>query len=265
MRNALKIISVIFICMLSCAAYCESIKSHPLDIDYGSNNDARMDTKMDEFAREMQGLNNRIDVLEHTVNELKAYIQNSHSTSNSGAHESSSMNDKAHAKVHDANVQPESSTHNGTASDLERSVHDNNLPESANSDTKRSSEKQDYDIALATFKDGNMVESAKLFGDFIKSYPNSNLNGNAHFWYAETFFRRKMYDSSAINFLKSYKNAPKGAKAPDALLKLASSLHMLKQDKEACAMIAKLLSEFPQRNSAINKKASELKELCKCN
>ncbi len=120
-------------------------------------------------------------------------------------------------------------------------------------------DKSAYDLALATLKDNKLEQAEEKFMNFIKAYPQSNLLGNAYFWYAESFFRRNIFDKAAINYLKGYKQFPKGPKAPDALLKLALSLEKLNKKREACNILSKLEAEFSNRSGESIKKAKDAK------
>ena len=125
-------------------------------------------------------------------------------------------------------------------------------------------DKSDYDLALATLKEGKFDAAEKQFSDFITNHPSSRLQSNATFWYSETFYRRGIYDKAAINYLQSYKKYPTGSKAPDALLKLAYSLASLNKNKEACSMLDKLESEFPKRPISSIKRTSDAKNKFRC-
>lgn len=125
-------------------------------------------------------------------------------------------------------------------------------------------EKSAYDIALATLKEGDFEAAEKKFADFIVNYPSSKLQSNGTFWYAETFYRRGIFDKSAINYLQSYKKYPKGDKAPDALFKLANSLAHLNKNKEACSMLEKLELEFPSRSGDSLSRAKEIGDKLHC-
>lgn len=124
--------------------------------------------------------------------------------------------------------------------------------------------KSEYDIALATLKEGEFDAAEKKFADFIENYPSSKLQSNATFWYSESFYRREIFDKAAINYLKSYKKYPKGDKASDALFKLADSLAHLEKDQEACSMLAKLESEFPNRSVDSMNRAREISDKLHC-
>ena len=128
----------------------------------------------------------------------------------------------------------------------------------------KSGEKSEYDLALISLKDGKFEDAERQFADFINKYPSSGLQSNATFWYAETFYRREMFNKAAVNYLQSYKKYPKGAKAQDSLLKLSYSLGSLNKKKEACSMLSKLEQEFPQRPIDSVKRAQEARDSFQC-
>ncbi|RTK92516.1 MAG: tol-pal system protein YbgF [Rickettsiales bacterium] len=140
-------------------------------------------------------------------------------------------------------------------------LNQNNQPTPlVNSDT----DKAEYDLALAALKDGNFVSAEKQFADFIANHPNSKLQSNALFWYAETFYRRDNFNKAAINYLQCYKQFPAGVKAPDALMKLSYSLYALNKSSEACNIIDKLEVEFPHRTANLVQRSKEAKLKFKC-
>lgn len=128
-----------------------------------------------------------------------------------------------------------------------------------------SHDKQEYDSALSLLKDGKYDEAEEKFASFVEKYPDSRLKSNAMFWHAETFFHRNNYDKAAVQYLKSYKFQPKGAKAADSLLKLSIVLGELKKKKEACAILDKLDNEFPNRPLTSIKRSKDTKLKFNCN
>lgn len=126
-------------------------------------------------------------------------------------------------------------------------------------------EKKSYDLALASLKDSKFEEAEQKFSVFIKNFPQSALQSKAYFWYGESFYKRNIFDKAAISYLKGYKQDPKGSKAADSLLKLALSLGSLKKKQDACAMLSKLESEYPNRSADSVKKAKDAKIKFGCN
>ncbi len=128
-----------------------------------------------------------------------------------------------------------------------------------------SEDKKAYDEALILMKDSHFKEAEQKFSDFMINYPNSGLRDKAGFWYAESFYRQGVYNRAAAEYLNSYKNYPQGAKAPDALLKLAYSLNALNKKQEACNMLAKLQKEFPNRSNNLMIRSEDAISRMKCN
>lgn len=127
-----------------------------------------------------------------------------------------------------------------------------------------SEEKKDYDLALSALKESKFPEAENLFLVFMQKYPNSELMGNAYFWYADSFYRRGEFDKAAVHYLKGYKQFPKSPKAGDNLLKLALALGELKKYKDACAMLNKLEAEYKNRPASSLKRAQDAKlKYCK--
>ena len=73
-----------------------------------------------------------------------------------------------------------------------------------------------------------------------------------------------MYTEAASAFAEGYKNYPKGAKAPDDLLKLAMSLARASQKQNACVAFAQLDRDFPHPGSAIKERATAEKKRLGC-
>jgi tol-pal system protein YbgF len=128
-----------------------------------------------------------------------------------------------------------------------------------NPSTTSGNEKIAYDKALAALKESRFEDAEAMFVAFMQQYPNSELSGNAHFWYGESFYRRGDFDKAAVIYLKGYKKFPKAQKAADSLLKLALSLGELKKNKDACLILDKLEAEYKHRPASSIKRASDAK------
>ena len=198
-------------------------------------------------SKQIQELKTRIQDLEKSVAELKLNLNNGLSApKTTGTSIPSPIGgDQVAEAVLDSN-------------DLNSSL-DKNKPGASSS-----GEKSEYDLALISLKDGKFEDAERQFADFISKYPSSGLQSNATFWYAETFYRRELFNKAAVNYLQSYKKYPKGAKAQDSLLKLSYSIASLNKKKEACSMLIKLEQEFPQRPIDSVKRAQEAKDNFQC-
>lgn len=214
------------------------IKEKRLTIVEGTNSNTTSD--------QINKLLSRIEILEHSVLRLQDQLEQLNRDSNKQTTETSNTQD-----VFD-NIKTKQLDHK-----------EDNVQNSDKSSSVKS-EKRAYDIALAALKDNKLKEAEERFSDFIKNYPKSSMQSNAYFWHGEAFFKRKMFDQAAINYLKGYKQFPRGAKASDSLLRLALCLGELNKKKEACDMLERLEAEFPNRSSASIKRAADAKVSLGC-
>ena len=134
----------------------------------------------------------------------------------------------------------------------------------AETENKTTEIQSEYDLALASLKDGNFSEAEEKFANFIQNHKDHKLRENAVFWYAESFYRQGNFNQAAIHYLKGYKEYTTGSKASDSLLKLSLSLGKLKKQKEACVILDKLETEFPKRSADSLKRAAEARANFNC-
>jgi tol-pal system protein YbgF len=120
-----------------------------------------------------------------------------------------------------------------------------------------------YRYAFDLTRQARYEEAEIAFKAFVKTYPDDDLANNARYWLAETYYVRKRFMDAAQSFFEAYQKAPKGSKAPDALLKLGMSMAALDKPTEACATFGKLRKEFtPMKDNieqALNREVKSLK------
>ncbi|KJV81319.1 tol-pal system protein YbgF [Rickettsia hoogstraalii str. RCCE3] len=234
----MKLIILLFTFLFSMFSFGESetIKGKPLK--YAANND--FENRLDEQEQEIRRLIGKVEVLQHKIDML---TQNSNIPNQEENTEVLEAGDSKKQDVFDIA--------------LLKDMLDNAPKKAIAVNKDIAPDKQAYDLALAAYKDNKLTEAKDKFKNFIQKYPNSSLISNAYFWYGECFFKQKDYNGAAVNYLKGYKESPKGAKSSDGLLKLALSLGELKKTQEACNMLAKLDKEFPTNRTAASKKMAE--------
>lgn len=199
-------------------------------------------TRVNICEKEIQLLIGRVETLEHTVAEMKGQITGS----------TNQIPHKIEASERDST--PTLAV-----------PHPTSMTQTKAAESDSSTEKRQYDLALIALKDNHFDDAENKFAAFIAAYPKSTMLGNAYFWYGETFFKRNDPEKAAINYLKCYKQFPQGAKAADALLKLALSLGEMKKTKEACAMLNKLEHDFKDRPATSIKRTKDAKNKYGCN
>ncbi|MDR1934098.1 MAG: tol-pal system protein YbgF [Candidatus Accumulibacter sp.] len=107
-------------------------------------------------------------------------------------------------------------------------------------------ETREYEAALNLFKANKIRESAAAFETFAKTYPDSALTPNAHYW-----------QGNALTALRDCKRAievyrvvaarwPQNPRAADALLGAASCQQDLGDARGARATLEALLAQYPE-------------------
>ncbi len=106
-------------------------------------------------------------------------------------------------------------------------------------------EQADFDAARAAFDSGDHQGAADRFQRFTETYPGGPLNGEAHFLRGEALAATGQTAAAARAYLAAFSGNPDGARAPDALLRLGTSLGALGQRDEACVMLAQVGARYP--------------------
>ena len=101
-----------------------------------------------------------------------------------------------------------------------------------------------YNYAYKLLVQSDYADAESAFREFLGAHGQDALAGNAQYWLGETYYVRGQYEPAAQAFLQGYQGYPKGAKAPDSLLKLGMSLSAMKKNPEACAALGQLGKEF---------------------
>ena len=111
-------------------------------------------------------------------------------------------------------------------------------------------------------RDYSTAES--YFQQFLDQYPNDLMAGSAQYGSGEAAFQSGEYRNAADRFLKTFTNFPRSDKAPEALLKLAISLHRLGENAAACDSFAELQRRYPQSPKCVLQRADVEKKRANC-
>jgi len=101
-----------------------------------------------------------------------------------------------------------------------------------------------YKVAFNLTRQARYQEAEIAFKAFLDVHGDDPLAANANYWLGETYYVRKDFMQAAQVFFQAYQKFPKGAKAPDSLLKLGMSMAGMEKTSEACATFGKLRKEF---------------------
>ncbi len=123
---------------------------------------------------------------------------------------------------------------------------------------------EQYDRAFGLLRQANYEDAEKAFKGFIDKNPKDHLVDNAKYWYAETFYVRAKFNDAAVAFADAFQQNPKGAKAPDSLLKMAMSLAAIEKTQDACTTLNELKKSYPNAPQTIRSRTDQERSRLKC-
>ncbi|MDV7339116.1 tol-pal system protein YbgF [Terasakiella sp. A23] len=121
-----------------------------------------------------------------------------------------------------------------------------------------------YQQAHKMLARGDYANAETSFNAFLENHKDHKLAGNVRHWIGELHYAQGNYPQAANTFLKSYQKSPRGAKAPDSLLKLGMSLKRMDKIKEACATYGKLRADFPKLPAHLSKTLERERTKAQC-
>jgi tol-pal system protein YbgF len=114
-------------------------------------------------------------------------------------------------------------------------------------------EKEAYQAAFDTLKEGRYKEAKVELKAFLDKYPQSSFAGNAQYWLGEahyvTYVTRN-FEQGVIEFQRVINGYPSSNKVPDAMLKLGYTHYELKQFPQAKTVLQDLRTRFPNETAA---------------
>ncbi|MCP4767742.1 MAG: tol-pal system protein YbgF [Gammaproteobacteria bacterium] len=111
-------------------------------------------------------------------------------------------------------------------------------------------EKEAYQAAFDTLKEGRYKEAKVELKAFLDKYPNSSFAGNAQYWLGEAHYVTRNFEQGITEFQKVINDYPGSNKVPDAMLKLGYTYYELKQYPQARTALQDLRTRYPDETAA---------------
>jgi tol-pal system protein YbgF len=112
------------------------------------------------------------------------------------------------------------------------------------------SDRDNYQAAFELLKDQQYEQAASAFEQFLSSYPDSELAGNAQYWLAESYYVTEKFNDALREFQVVIDRFPRSRKVPDALLKMGYCNHELGNWDQARAALGRVQREFADTTAA---------------
>ena len=107
-----------------------------------------------------------------------------------------------------------------------------------------------YNQAYAVYNGGDYAKSRKMFNDFLKTHPGSQLAGSAQYWIASTHFKEMQYEEAISTCDDVIKKYPQGNKTPDAYYLQALAFCEIKDSTTAQIILEDLIQKYPNSEAA---------------
>ncbi|MCG8442827.1 MAG: tol-pal system protein YbgF [Caulobacterales bacterium] len=120
------------------------------------------------------------------------------------------------------------------------------------------------DAARNLLIDARFAEAEQAFMQFTQQFPESPQMGEALYWQGEISYQRNAFDEAKNLYIEAIKRDPRGARAPDAMVKLASALHKMGFDGEACTTLSQFPRQYPDAGPQVRTKASRASQAAGC-
>ena len=104
-----------------------------------------------------------------------------------------------------------------------------------------------------------MEKARRIIHTFVDKNPTSIYCGMLLFYAGSSYFIEKDYQNAAMEYMKSFRANPKGAKSAEGLFKLALCFRNLSQMEKCKSTLEKIIKEYS--GEFANKAKSELKKL----
>ncbi|WP_298956483.1 tol-pal system protein YbgF [uncultured Methylobacterium sp.] len=124
--------------------------------------------------------------------------------------------------------------------------------------------KADYESAYAYVLQRQYEQAEMSLRQFIQSHPRDALVPDATYWLGESYLQRNRTREAAEQFLKVSTDYARSRKAPDAMLKLGTSLNALGAREQACATLAELERKFPQASASVKQGVDREQRRARC-
>jgi tol-pal system protein YbgF len=111
-------------------------------------------------------------------------------------------------------------------------------------------EKEAYQAAFDTLKEGRYKEAKVELQAFLVKYPNGSFSGNAQYWLGEAHYVTRNFDQGIVEFEKVLNGFPGSNKVPDAMLKLGYTYYELKQFPQSKTVLQDLRTRFPDETAS---------------
>jgi tol-pal system protein YbgF len=126
----------------------------------------------------------------------------------------------------------------------------NTVPVTVNSASAKGNEKERYQVAYDTLRNGHNDQAVKIFEAFLIDFPAGEFADNAQYWLGEAYKINRELDKARAAFNKLISQYPNSSKVPDALLKIGYIESDLQNNAKARDYLTRVTNSYPGTTAA---------------
>ncbi|GJD86093.1 tol-pal system protein YbgF [Methylobacterium haplocladii] len=124
--------------------------------------------------------------------------------------------------------------------------------------------KSDFETAYALVQSRQYEQAEMSLRQFIQSHPRDKLVPKATYWLGESYLQRNRSREAAEQFLKVSTDFAGSTVAPEAMLKLGTSLNALGAKAQACATLAEIERKYPGATASVRQGVEREQKRARC-
>ncbi|MCQ8128705.1 tol-pal system protein YbgF, partial [Methylomonas rivi] len=116
--------------------------------------------------------------------------------------------------------------------------------------TAKAGEKERYQEAYETLRNGHNARAIQMFEALHADYPAGEFSDNSQYWLGEAYKINREYDKARAAFNKVVNQYPNSSKVPDALLKLGYIEFDQQNPAKARDYLTRVTANYPETTAA---------------
>lgn len=107
-----------------------------------------------------------------------------------------------------------------------------------------------YNAAIDQLREGRYQQAIASLQEFLKTYPDSPVAGDAQYWLGEAYYVNRDFAKSRQAFIAMGTNYPNSNRLPNAMLKLGYVYEALGDTAKARQVLQQLAQSYPKTQAA---------------
>ncbi|MDN5848490.1 MAG: tol-pal system protein YbgF [Nitrococcus sp.] len=111
-------------------------------------------------------------------------------------------------------------------------------------------EREAYERAFNTLREGQYAKSQRQFEEFLRDYPDGHYGDNARYWLGEAYYAQRQFDQAMEQFQKVLENFPDSTKRAGAQLKIGFIQYEQGKLDQARKTLGDVIQHYPESSVA---------------